>query len=310
MLTILAGGTGAARFLRGVLAVIPQAELALIGTTGDDVEIWGLHVSPDLDTLMYQLAGLLDEDRGWGLRGDSFACLATIGVYGEPTWFALGDRDLATHVVRTKLLRHGYSLTEATALLCARLGVRARLLPMSDDPVRTYVHTDLGVLAFQEFFVRERWQPEVTGVEYRGHEHARPAPGVLEAIRQAQGILIAPSNPITSIGPILSIPGIRSALQEKRTSVLAISPIIGTEAVSGPAGKLMRACGYEVSPRGVARFYAGIASRLLIDERDVHWREAIEREGVRVFTAPLFMSEREAAVRLARAALACLHFEA
>jgi len=310
MFAVLAGGTGAARFLRGVLAVIPQEELALIGNTGDDVEIWGLHVSPDLDTLMYQLAGLLDEDRGWGIRGDSFACLATIGLYEEPTWFKIGDRDLATHVVRTKLLRQGYSLAEATALLCARLGVRARLLPMSDDPVRTYVHTASGVLAFQEFFVRERWQPEVTGVEYRGHERARPAPGVLEAIHEARGILIAPSNPITSIGPILSVPGIRSALEQTRAPVLAISPIIGTAAVSGPAGKLMRACGYEVSPRGIARFYAGIADRLLIDERDAHWCEAIEREGMRVFTAPLLMGERDAAVRLARAALACLHCEA
>mgnify|MGYP000047132170 CR=1 FL=1 len=310
MIVVLAGGTGAAKFVRGLLGVLPPEELTLIGNTGDDVELWGLHISPDLDTLMYQLAGLLDEERGWGVRDETFACLAAIGRYGEPTWFQLGDRDLATHLVRTKWLRQGYSLTDVTAALCARLGVRARLLPMSDDPVRTYVRTPSGVLAFQEFFVRERWRPEVTGVEYRGSERARPAPGVLEAISEAHGILIAPSNPVTSIGPILSVPGLRAALARRRERVLAISPIIGTEAVSGPAGKLMRACGYEVSPLGVARFYAGVAARLLIDERDAAWGAAIERAGVRAFTAPLRMTDRMAAVRLARVALACLHSDA
>lgn len=310
MIAVLAGGTGAAKFVRGLLEVIPPEALALIGNTGDDVELWGLHISPDLDTLMYGLAGMLDEERGWGIRGDTFACLAAIGRFGEPTWFRLGDRDLATHLVRTKWLRQGYSLTEVTAALCARLGVRARLLPMTNDPVRTYIHTPSGVLAFQEFFVRERWMPEVVAVEYRGSERARPAPGVLEAIGEAQGILIAPSNPITSVGPILSIPGIREALARRRERVLAVSPIIGTEAVSGPAGKLMRACGYDVSPLGVARFYAGIIGRILIDEQDAHCREAIEQMGVRAFTAPLRMSDRAAAVRLAREALACLHSEA
>ncbi|MCS6816662.1 MAG: 2-phospho-L-lactate transferase [Acidobacteriota bacterium] len=310
MIAVLAGGTGAAKFVRGLLEVILPETLALIGNTGDDVELWGLHISPDLDTLMYGLAGMLDEERGWGIRGDTFACLAAIGRFGEPTWFRLGDRDLATHLVRTKWLRQGYSLTEVTAALCARLGVRARLLPMTNDPVRTYIHTPSGVLAFQEFFVRERWMPEVVAVEYRGSERARPAPGVLEAIGEAQGILIAPSNPITSVGPILSIPGIREALARRRERVLAVSPIIGTEAVSGPAGKLMRACGYDVSPLGVARFYAGIIGRILIDEQDAHCREAIEQMGVRAFTAPLRMSDRAAAVRLAREALACLHSEA
>ncbi|MCX7753470.1 MAG: 2-phospho-L-lactate transferase [Blastocatellia bacterium] len=310
MIAVLAGGTGAAKFVRGLLEVIPPEALALIGNTGDDVELWGLHISPDLDTLMYGLAGMLDEERGWGIRGDTFACLAAIGRFGEPTWFRLGDRDLATHLVRTKWLGQGYSLTEVTAALCARLGVRARLLPMTNDPVRTYIHTPSGVLAFQEFFVRERWMPEVVAVEYRGSERARPAPGVLEAIGEAQGILIAPSNPITSVGPILSIPGIREALARRRERVLAVSPIIGTEAVSGPAGKLMRACGYDVSPLGVARFYAGIIGRILIDEQDAHCREAIEQMGVRAFTAPLRMSDRAAAVRLAREALACLHSEA
>lgn len=310
MIAVLAGGTGAAKFVRGLLEVVPPETLTLIGNTGDDVELWGLHISPDLDTLMYQLAGLLDEERGWGVRGDTFACLAAIGRYGEPTWFQLGDRDLATHLVRTRLLRQGFSLTEVTATLCARLGVRARLLPMTDDPVRTHIRTPSGALAFQEFFVRERWVPEVVAVEYRGSERARPAPGVLEAIGQANGILIAPSNPITSIGPILSIPGVREALARRRDRALAISPIIGTEAVSGPAGKLMRACGYDVSPLGVARYYAGIVGRILIDEQDAGWREAIERTGVRAFMAPLRMTDRAAAIRLARTAIACLHSEA
>lgn len=310
MIVVLAGGTGAAKFVRGLLAVVPPEEVTLIGNTGDDLQMWGLHVSPDLDTLLYELAGLRDEDRGWGIRGDTFACLEALGLYEQPTWFRIGDRDLATHLVRTQWLREGYSLTEVTIRLCQRLGVRARLLPMSDDPVRTRIWTPSGALAFQEFFVRDRWQPEVTGVDYVGSERARPAPGVLEAIQQARGILIAPSNPITSIGPILSIPGIRRALQQADAPVLALSPIIGTEAVSGPAGKLMRACGYEVSPLGVARFYVGIADRFLIDEADAHWCPAIESLGARVFTAPLRMTDRTAAIRLAEAALTGLHSDA
>src|SRR5438067_1982208 len=248
----IAGGTGAAKLLRGLTAVMDARDLTVIGNTGDDTEVWGLHVSPDLDTVTYALAGRLDVERGWGLAGESFRCLEAMGDLGAETWFSLGDRDLATHVFRTRALRAGATLTAVTAELARRLGVAARILPMSDDPVRTRVRTPDGWLSFQEYFVREKAQVQVLDVEYAGAPAARPAPGVLEAIRAAELVVVCPSNPVTSVGPVLAVPGIAEALAAARARVVAVSPIVGGAAVSGPAGELMRARGLTVSAVGGA----------------------------------------------------------
>jgi LPPG:FO 2-phospho-L-lactate transferase len=210
--TALAGGTGAAKLLRGIITCIPAQELTVIGNTGDDVEVWDLHVSPDLDTVMYARAGWLDPTRGWGVRGDTFRCLDAIGRLGGDTWFRLGDRDLATHLIRTRGLRQGRPLSQVTGALARSLDVSATILPMSDDPVRTRIRTPGGWLSFQEFFVRERAKVEVLEVEYQGAATARPGPRVVEAIEEADLVVVCPSNPVTSVGPILAVPGIVAAL--------------------------------------------------------------------------------------------------
>jgi LPPG:FO 2-phospho-L-lactate transferase len=300
MITVLAGGSGAAKFIRGLVALVPPETITVIGNTGDDVEVWGLHVSPDLDTVMYLLAGLLDEERGWGIKDETFACLQAMKRYGEPAWFQLGDGDLATHIERTLWLSQGRSLSEVTERLCRSLNVRTRILPMSDERVETRIHTPDGVLSFQEFFVRERWSSEVTGVEYYGSEAAQPAPGVIEAIHNSDGVIVAPSNPITSIGPILAVPGVRRALGETPAPVIAVSPIVGGAAVSGPAGKLMRAGGYEVSALGVAQVYRGFLDVLVIDERDAALGGEIERLGIRVAQGGTLMRDLDAKINLAQ----------
>jgi len=300
MITVLAGGTGAAKFIRGLIEILPPEELTIIGNTGDDCVVWALHVSPDLDTIMYLLADLLDEERGWGIKGDTFACLEAMKRYDEPTWFQLGDRDLATHIERTVGLHEGWTLSEVTERLGRSLGVRVRILPMTNDRVETRIHTPQGTLSFQEFFVRERWSSEVTSVEFHGRERAQPSPGVIEAIRASDGVVIAPSNPITSIGPILSVKGIRQALVDTPAQVIAISPIVGGQAVSGPTGKLMKAFGYEVSALGVAQVYRDFLDVLIIDEHDVALGTEIERLDVRVVRAHTIMHDLAAKVSLAK----------
>jgi len=300
----LAGGTGAARFLRGLVAHLPPAQLTVIGNTGDDAEFWGLHVSPDLDTVCYTLAGIIEERRGWGLRDETFHALEQIGRLGEPTWFSLGDRDLATHVVRTELLRAGATLTEVTATIVRALGVGSRLYPMSDDRVRTRVRTPDGWLGFQEFFAREKAQPAVVEVAYEGAGRARPAPGVAEAIDGAAAVVVCCSNPVTSIGPILAIPGIVEALVSTAAPVVAVSPIIGGAPVSGPAGKLMTARGLPVSALGIAEGYAPWLDVLVIDTRDATLAPELARRGVRAVVAETLMTDAAAEASLARAVLA------
>jgi LPPG:FO 2-phospho-L-lactate transferase len=302
-LVALAGGTGAAKLLRGLAACAPERELTVIGNTGDDTEIWGLHVSPDLDTVMYALAGMLDAERGWGLAGETFQCLAAMAAYGAETWFNLGDRDLATHLTRTAALRGGRSLAAVTTQLAAGLGVTARLVPMSDDPVRTMIRTPAGRLTFQEYFVREKALVEVIGVEYAGAAAAAPAPGVLDAIHDAELIVVCPSNPVTSVGPILAVPGIADALGTAAAPVVAVSPIVGSAAVSGPAAALMRARGLTVSPLGVAAAYAPWLRRLLIDPRDRACASELARLGVEVDVAEIVMHGRAGELALARRVL-------
>ena len=303
-LTAIAGGTGAAKLLRGLAAAVPRSSLTVIGNTGDDAEIWGLHVSPDLDTVMYALAGRLDAMRGWGVADDTFRCLEAMGDLGAETWFNLGDRDLATHLYRTRALGDGTPLSAVTAELCRRLGVAARILPMSDDPVRTRVRTPDGWLSFQEYFVREKAQVRVLDVEYAGAAASRPAPGVLEAIREADLVVVCPSNPVTSVGPVLAVPGMAQALAAVRSRVVAVSPIVGGAAVSGPAGELMRARGLPVSPVGVAAAYAPWLGTLVIDRSDAARVPELERLGVRPVLADILMTDRDREIALAQLMLA------
>jgi LPPG:FO 2-phospho-L-lactate transferase len=301
--TALAGGTGAAKLVRGLARCLPSLDLTVVGNTGDDVEIWGLHVSPDLDTLAYALAGRLDLARGWGLSGETFRCLEAMVDLGAETWFNLGDRDLATHLVRTRMLRDGAPLSAATAEIARRLGVGPRLLPMSDEPVRTRVSTPGGWLSFQEYFVRDKALVEVLGVEYAGAPGARPAPGVAESLAAADLIVVCPSNPVTSIGPILAIPGIAEALGAARAPRIAVSPIVGDAPVSGPAGALMRARGLPVSPLGVATAYRPWLTALVIDESDRARARALREAGVAPVVAPIVMGDAEREVALARRVL-------
>ena len=299
----LTGGTGGAKLVDALKQLLPARKLTLIVNTGDDLVWWGLHVSPDLDSIMYVLAGMLSKDRGWGVDDDSFECLEAMRRMGAPAWFRIGDRDLATHLTRTHLLASGRTLTRATAEIAAALGVDSHILPMSDERVETRVTTPGGELSFQEYFVRERYQPEVRGVRFVGAEQASPAAGVLEAIRGAEAVVVAPSNPITSIGPILAVPGIRQVLQETPAPVAAISPIVGGTAVSGPAGTLMASQGLPVSIAGVAQAYRDFLDLLIVDERDAEAAEALRQSGLQVHCAKTIMKTADDKAALAATVL-------
>jgi LPPG:FO 2-phospho-L-lactate transferase len=298
----LAGGTGAAKFLRGLARAIDPALVTVVGNTGDDLEMWDLSISPDLDTVMYTLAGVVDESKGWGVAGDTFACRTAIAALGRETYFALGDKDLATHLYRTNELRAGRSLSQVTDELRTRLGVSSRILPMSDDPVRTRVRTPEGWLDFQEFFVRDRCAPDVVDVSYEGADRARAVPAVIEALHEANLVVVCPSNPVSSVGPILAVGGVRAALVETRARVVAVTPIVGDAPVSGPAGKMMRAKGLEVSPIGVARAYEGWLDVLVVDERDAALA-SVGTRGAQLAVADVMMTSADREVALARAVL-------
>ena len=302
-ITAIAGGTGAAKLVRGLAASVAPHDLTIIGNTGDDAEIWGLHISPDLDTVTYALAGLLDVARGWGLADDTLQCLRAMAALGAETWFTLGDRDLATHLVRTRALRAGLTLSAVTGDIARRLGVAARILPMSDDPVRTRVRTPEGWLGFQEYFVRDKAQVEVLEVAWEGAEQARPAPGVLAAISEADLVVVCPSNPVTSVGPVIAVPGIAAALGATGAPIVGVSPIVGEAPVSGPAGDLMRARRLPVSPLGVARAYAPWLKVLVIDRGDQRFVPALREHGVRPVLADIVMTDRQGEIALARRVL-------
>jgi LPPG:FO 2-phospho-L-lactate transferase len=297
---------GGARFLRGLSPRTDAADVTVIGNTGDDEEFFGLHVSPDLDTILYTLAGRADPAHGWGVAGDTFATLDALAALGEPAWFRLGDRDLATHLVRTMRLRAGWPLSRVTAVLCRAHGVKTTLLPMTDDRVRTFVHTDAGRLAFQDFLVHRRARGRVKRIELAGARRARPAPGVLAALRTSGAVLIAPSNPLVSIGPITAVRGVRAVLRLRRDRIVAVTPIVGGRPVKGPLHRMLRGLGLEVSARGVARLYADVAGTFVLDERDRRWRPAIEALGMRVVVTDTIMRTRAHAARLAGTALAAL----
>jgi LPPG:FO 2-phospho-L-lactate transferase len=303
MIVALAGGVGAARFLDGLARVVPPEDIFVIGNTGDDAEIHGLHVSPDLDTVMYTLAGLADPVRGWGLRGDTFRNLEALRRLGAETWFQLGDRDLATHIVRTELLRGGMKLSAVTRQMTEALGVRSTIVPMSDDPVRTMVQTKNRLLEFQDYFVRRRAEDAVRGVVFYGSDQAKPAPGVLDAITRADAVIFCPSNPLISIGPILSVPGVREALDRRSGPVAAISPIVGGRALKGPAAKMMRGLKLSASALGVARLYQGIADVFVLDNEDKAATSKIESLGMKAVVTDTIMSGLSKKKALARAVM-------
>src|SRR5271170_5578706 len=268
MICVLTGGTGGAKFVDGLRQVIPPEEITLIVNTGDDLLWRGLYVSPDIDSITYVLSGLLSRERGWGVKGDTFLCLQAMGQLGEPTWFHTGDRDLAVHLLRSRLLAEGKTLSEATSIICDKLGVKAHILPMSDSRVETRVDTPSGEMSFEEYFVQRWYQDPVKSVRFAGASDADPAPGVVEAILSASAVIVAPSNPITSIGPILSVPGIRDALRETKAPVATVSPIVGGAAVSGPAGALMKMMCWPSTIAGVAKAYEDFLDVLIADRAD------------------------------------------
>jgi len=310
MLVALAGGVGAARFLRGLLRVHDPGGVVVVGNTGDDLRMHGLAVSPDLDSVAYTLAGLADEERGWGLAGETWNVREALVRLGEPGWFALGDRDIATHLLRTRLLAEGATLSEATAALCRRLGVPLRLLPMSDQPVQTRVEVDgpdgPEDLGFQEWWVGRQARDPVRRVRFEGVERARPAPGVLEAIAAASGIVVCPSNPVVSIAPILAVPGVRDAIGAAPCRVVAVTPIVGGAPVRGMADRLLPAWGVEVSARGVAGLYAGLADAFVLDTVDAGQAGDVRGLGLEPVVVPTLMRTVEDAAALAKAALATL----
>jgi LPPG:FO 2-phospho-L-lactate transferase len=317
MIAALAGGVGAARLLGGMTRVVPERDITVVVNTGDDTVLHGLHVSPDLDTVTYSLAGVVNPETGWGLAGETWAVMNALERYGGATWFRLGDHDLATHLYRTQRLRDGAPLSTITAEVTGSWGVGPRLLPMSDDPVRTRVTLagDGGVgpggrpedrgreVEFQDYFVRRRHAVEVQAVRFEGAESARPGPGVLEAIEAATTVVVCPSNPVVSIGPILAVAGIEDAIARRRADTVAVSPIVAGAALKGPADRLLTELGHEASVVGVARLYAPLASTLVVDEADAALADRVEAEGVRCVVAPAVMSSPELAAALAKVVL-------
>jgi LPPG:FO 2-phospho-L-lactate transferase len=303
MICVLSGGTGGAKFIDGLRQVMPPEEISIIVNTGDDLLWWGLYVSPDIDSITYVLSGMLSRERGWGVKGDTFLCLQAMGQLGEPTWFHTGDRDLAVHLLRSRLLAEGKTLSEATSIVCGKLGVRARILPMSNSRVETRVDTPIGELSFEEYFVQRWYQDPVNSVRFAGASDAEPAPGVIEAITSADAVLIAPSNPVTSIGPILAVPGIRDALVRARGKIAAVSPIVGNAPVAGPAGILMAAQGLSSSIAGVAQAYEDFLDVLICDTRDTRAADALRKSGLRVQCTQTIMRSADDKAALAREAL-------
>jgi LPPG:FO 2-phospho-L-lactate transferase len=303
MITVLTGGTGGAKFVDGLQQVIAPEELTLIVNTGDDLLWWGLYVSPDIDSITYVLSGMLSKERGWGVKGDTFFCMQHMGQLGQPIWFHAGDRDLAVHILRSKLLAEGKTLSEVTAEIADKLGVKARILPMSNSRVETRVLTPLGELSFEEYFVQRWYQDPVESVRFAGVADAEPAPGVIDAIVNADLVLLAPSNPITSIGPILAVPGVREALHKTKGRIAAVSPIVAGEAVAGPAGILMAAQGLPVSVAGVAQAYHDFLDMLIIDVRDAEAGDELRKSGLRVQVAKTVMRTSEDKADLATAVL-------
>jgi len=302
--TLLAGGTGGAKLAHGFQQVLPPGDLSVVVNVGDDLELFGLHVSPDVDSVLYTLAGMVNAESGWGVAGDTWTALRILGRLGEPTWFRIGDADLAIHVRRTRLLREGATLTQATVDMVESLGVPSRVLPATDDRLRTMIQTDAGELDFQDYFVGRRQEPEVRGIRLDGIEEARPGEEVLIAIDTAELLVIAPSNPLVSTGPILALPGIREAFVaagDRGIRRVAVSPIVGGRALKGPADRMLASTGHEASAIGVARLYEGLVDTFVLDETDAGLAPQVAALGMTPLVLPSVMASDEDRAALARA---------
>ncbi len=299
-ITCLAGGVGAARFLEGLANIFPPEKITVIVNTGDDLQYLGCHVSPDLDIVTYTLAGIADRERGWGIEGDTHNCLDQLERYSAETWFRIGDRDFATHLLRTAFLQQGFNLSEVAEKIRTSLRVRLQVLPMTDNIVATKIRTPSGVMEFQEYFVKRKFQDRVEDVTYEGASLATPAPGVIPAIEKTDVIVLCPSNPILSIGPILAIPGIRDSISKTSAKIVGVSPIVGGRSIKGPLDRIMENLGLEVSPFGVAQLYKGLMKGYVIDQIDRSTVPKITNLGMRVFATNTLMDSMEAKTKLAR----------
>lgn len=306
MICVLAGGIGAARFLQGLLQVHPPSDITIISNVGDDAEFFGLRVSPDIDAVLYYLSGVADEEQGFGVRGDTHNVLGALERFGYDTWFRLGDRDLATCLTRTDLLRRGRTLSEATQELADAFVIPARIIPVTNDRLRTRIRTEDGVVDFQEYFVKRRTEGHAWEVIFDGGEEARPAPGVLEAISQADAIVVTPSNPLVSIGPILAVTGVRDALKDAEARVAAISPIVGGKALKGPAARMLRDQSLPATATTVAKLYQDFLDVMVIDQEDERLAPEIEALGLEVAVTDTIMSSMDKKAALARTVLAAV----
>ena len=303
MLTALAGGVGAARFLTGLVQLVNGKDLSIIVNTGDDIELFGLHISPDIDIVTYTLAGIVNEEKGWGIGGDTFHCLETLKIFNREAWFNLGDKDLATHLFRTKLLKNGLKLSDVTAQISRALGLKVTILPMTDDKFETRILTEMGSVHFQEYLVKRAAKDEVLGVEFIGAKSANPAPGVVESIMEAQMVIICPSNPVVSIGTILAVNSVRDAVRRTDAKKVAVSPIIAGAPVKGPADKLLRGLGFEVSAYSVAKLYSDFLDTFILDAVDSAEKEKIEKLGIEVKVTNTIMKSLQDKIELARTVL-------
>jgi LPPG:FO 2-phospho-L-lactate transferase len=303
LITVLAGGVGAARYLQGLIGIIPERNITIIVNTGDDAEFFGLHVSPDIDTILYTLKNMANKKKGWGIKGDSFNCLNMLEKYGYETWFKLGDKDLALNIYRTQLLRKGFTLSEATKKISKRLGLNLEILPMTNDKFVTKIETPSETIHFQEYFVKRHAMDEVVDVKFEGVNEAQPGPNVINSILNSDAIIICPSNPIVSIGTILSVKGVKQALKETSAKIVAISPIVGGKTIKGPADKMMQGMGLEASAFGVAELYKDFLNSIVIDQIDETEKTRIEELGINVIVTNTIMRTLEDKIQLARVTL-------
>ena len=295
---LLAGGVGAAKFIEGIAKIVEPKLLKIIINTGDDIELFGLKICPDLDIITYTLASLVDQEKGWGFTGETFNCLSILKRFYDTGWFNAGDKDLATHIYRTDLFRKGYNKTEITKKICENFGIKADLIPMCNEPVETYIRTPFGKIPFEEYFIKYHCEPKVLDIILKGIDKAKPAEGVINFIENARRIIICPSNPIVSIGTILKVKGIRSALSKNKKKVFGISPIVGGVPIKGPADKLMRCLGLEVSSVGVAKLYQDLLSHFIIDNIDKPLKSKIEELGINTYCYDTIMTTLEKKVEL------------